>query len=212
MNNASYPTTTQVSLVRHGHIQNPENVFHGRLPGFPLSEDGEAQAEAAGRFLAAQDVVAIYTSPLLRTRQTAGIIQRHLEPPPPVEIDERLFEIYSPYDGRPGHEMDAIDWDFYTGVAAPYEQPDVILARIRDFFIGARRHHPGVHTIGITHADPIAFAVMWVAGIPLEPARRRELVPAGVLDGYPATASISTFIFQSTDPDEIPRLVYHRPY
>jgi hypothetical protein len=46
----------------------------------------------------------------------------------------------------------------------------------------------------------------------LEPARRRELAPAGVLDGYPATASISTFIFQSTDPDEIPRLVYHRPY
>ena len=39
---------TVVHLLRHGEVHNPEKVLYGRLPGYRLSETGEAMA-LAGR-------------------------------------------------------------------------------------------------------------------------------------------------------------------
>lgn len=36
-----YPTS--ISFVRHGQVHKPRRVFYGRLPSFPLSEEGGAK-------------------------------------------------------------------------------------------------------------------------------------------------------------------------
>lgn len=204
------PTT--ISLVRHGHIVNRERVFHGRLSGFPLSAEGVAQAEAAARFLQDRPIAAIYSSPMLRARQTAEIIQTAFSEPPPIEEEPLLNEIYSPFDGRPHAEMEGRDWDFYTGIDAEYEQPEDILNRVLAFMRRTRRLYTGKHVVGVTHADPLAFIWLWVLGQPVTAENRKRLDTFGLPEAYPATASISTFSFDTLDPAEKPRYGYVKPY
>lgn len=206
------PAPTTISLVRHGHIVNRDDVFHGRLPGFPLSQQGEKEAAAAAAYLQDRPVVLIYTSPMLRARQTAEIIQSAFNPPPPIQVEPLLNEIYSPFDGYPRAKMAARDWDFYTGTDVEYEQPADILGRMLAFLQRMRRRHTEEHVVGVTHADPLAFLWMWVLEVPLSVDLRKELDRYGLPDDYPATASVSTFRFTTANLEERPAHEYTRPY
>ncbi|HSM58059.1 MAG TPA: histidine phosphatase family protein [Candidatus Sulfomarinibacteraceae bacterium] len=203
---------TTIHLVRHGHIMNPDAVYHGRLPGFPLSDKGRAQAAAAAEWLRERPITAIYCSPMLRTRQTGEIIRDALQPPPPLYVEPLLNEVYSPFDGRSHEEMAARNWDFYTGVDAPYEQPQDILQRVLVFFDRVREQHEGQQVVGVTHADPLAFLWLWAREQPLTPEDRKRLDVFGLPDDYPATASISTFVFGDDRSGVQPHSEYVRPY
>lgn len=69
------PTTT-IHFVRHGKVYNPDHLLYERLPGFHLSDRGMRMAQATGAYIAADPklntVAAVYSSPLERTRETAG--------------------------------------------------------------------------------------------------------------------------------------------
>ncbi len=68
--------TTRLYLIRHGATQlSTEDRFSGSENVF-LSEEGLAQAERLALRLADDDIAAIYTSPLDRTRQTAEAIAK----------------------------------------------------------------------------------------------------------------------------------------
>ena len=62
--------TTRVLLIRHAETAAPDR-FHGAESDVGLGDRGRDQAGAAAPGLAALDPVAIYTSPMLRARQTA---------------------------------------------------------------------------------------------------------------------------------------------
>lgn len=203
---------TTVSLVRHGLVHNPDQVYYGRLAGFSLADEGRSQAAAAGRQLAEAGVAAVYHSPMLRARQTAEIVLAHLPSPVPLAECAGLNEIHSPYDGRSAAEMERRDWDFYTDIDHPYERPADVLARVIAFFDFARHHHAGSHVVGVSHADPIAFAIMWACGMSPSAAGRKRLVDCGVVDGYPAPASISTFSFGADGGEALAEFRYRRPY
>jgi broad specificity phosphatase PhoE len=65
---------TSLALCRHGESAgNVERRFGGQ-GATPLTEHGRAQARAAGRALAATGIDAIYTSDLVRARETADLI------------------------------------------------------------------------------------------------------------------------------------------
>ena len=66
---------TRLILVRHGQTAwNRPERFRGRSD-LPLDETGQAQAQAAGRHIAARwSVAAVYASPLPRALQTAAAI------------------------------------------------------------------------------------------------------------------------------------------
>src|SRR6201995_5017442 len=89
--------TTVVHLLRHGEVENPRGVIYGRIPGFGLSEDGRMMAKAAADFLAERDVVAIFTSPLERARETAEPLSERFSLEPIV--DERLIEPWNHFEG-----------------------------------------------------------------------------------------------------------------
>ncbi len=68
---------TRLLLVRHGETEgNRDHLYRGRWD-LPLNETGLAQVEQAGRALGGIALQAIYTSPLLRTQQTAAAVARY---------------------------------------------------------------------------------------------------------------------------------------
>lgn len=69
-------TMTRLLLVRHGEtVWNVETVYRGRSD-IPLSDVGKQQAERLGRRLSGEGVMSLWTSPLMRSRQTAEAIER----------------------------------------------------------------------------------------------------------------------------------------
>jgi broad specificity phosphatase PhoE len=80
----------EIYFVRHGRTEwNAIRRMQGQLNS-DLDEVGRRQAEVNGRWLAGLGIEALFASPLDRTRQTAEIIQRHVDLP--IVFDERLKE------------------------------------------------------------------------------------------------------------------------
>lgn len=202
------PTT--VWLVRHGNVNNPKKILYGRLPRFRLSERGLAEARAAGRLLNGTKIDAVYCSPLLRTRQTAEKILA-FHPELRLMQSRYLTEVLNAFEGRPSAEVDARHGDVYTGVGPPYEQPQDIAGRALKFFHLARRRHPGENVVGVTHGDVIIFAMLWARGLALTPQNKANLHTLGFTGGYPATGSLTAFIFRTDSERELPEVRYMKP-
>ncbi|MFN2221778.1 MAG: histidine phosphatase family protein [Chloroflexota bacterium] len=107
----NYNSTNRLYLLRHG--ENPANitkVFSNHLVDQPLTEKGVLQAEQTADYFAGQGLDAIYSSPLKRAAQTAGIIASRLGLKATIleafrEINVGLLE------GRPATPA---DWAFHT--------------------------------------------------------------------------------------------------
>lgn len=85
MNRLALPT--RIVLVRHGQIPaNVEQIWHGSTDQ-PLTPRGQEEARLAAGLLQAQSPrpAALYTSPLMRARQTARAISEKLALQPRVE-------------------------------------------------------------------------------------------------------------------------------
>ena len=91
---------TRIHLIRHGEVHNPSGVLYGRLPHFRLSERGHEMARLAAEELKASGVKigALYTSPLLRTQESASHIEKLFGVD--AKTDERLIEPYNIFEGR----------------------------------------------------------------------------------------------------------------
>lgn len=158
---------TTLYFVRHGHVENPRQVAYMRLPRFRLSEAGLQQAASAAQILKGVRPAAIYTSPMLRARQTAQIIAAQ-HPGIKIHLSSFINENYSPFEGTPIAEIAARNWDIFTGVQPPYERPVDMLNRLLKFIERARRRHPGQAIIAVTHGDPIRFLMGWAMGYSVE--------------------------------------------
>ena len=203
-------TPTSVYLVRHGDVHNPRRILYGRLPRFRLSLKGVEEARAAGRFLNGTPIAALYCSPLLRARQTAREIHAY-HPGLPLRPAPHLIEVLNPFEGRSSAEVDARRGDVYTGVGPPFEQPRDIVARTLRFFRLARDRHPGENVAAVTHGDVIVFAMLWARGLALTPENKSDLHALGFTGGYPATGSLTAFIFRTDSPRELPEVRYFKP-
>jgi broad specificity phosphatase PhoE len=88
---------TLIHLLRHGEVSNPGGVLYGRLPGYHLSEVGIKMAERLADVLADRDIVAVWSSPLERARETAQPIADRFGVS--VQTDERLSEATNHFEG-----------------------------------------------------------------------------------------------------------------
>lgn len=69
-------------IVRHGEsILNEKRCHQGWILRNPLTDKGKLQAEEAARKLEDQKIEILYSSPLLRTRQTAQVVADRLRLP-----------------------------------------------------------------------------------------------------------------------------------
>jgi probable phosphoglycerate mutase len=200
----------QIHLIRHGEVHNPRQILYGRLPRFRLNSDGRRQARAAGAHLNGRPIDALFSSPLLRARQTAeAIIQYH--PHLKLRISELLNEVRTSYEGRPGAEIDARNGDVYTGGDVCTEQPYEIVHRTRRFIQLVGKQYTGGQVAAVTHGDVITFMVLWAKGFDLIPQNKTRLLQAGYPVAYPFHASVTTLTYPSAYPEEKPRISYTLP-
>ena len=85
-----------IYIIRHGKTEmNQANVLQGRSD-HPLNDEGRRQAEEAARKLETVRFDHVFSSPLIRAKETAKIISPDLQ----MKIDDRLIEMdYGPYEG-----------------------------------------------------------------------------------------------------------------
>lgn len=167
------PATT-IHFVRHGKVYNPDHLLYERLPGFHLSDRGLRMAQATARYLAANPqtntISAIYSSPLERTRETAGAILDALndvraargETPLELTCDERIIEAGNEFRGkRIGHGEGALwkngNWKLVTNLWKPSwgETYKSIAARVQNFALEQVANHPGEQIVVVSHESPI---------------------------------------------------------
>jgi broad specificity phosphatase PhoE len=202
---------TNIHLVRHAHVHNPDQIFYGRLPRFRLSMPGRQQAKSGAQFFINKKVKAIFSSPLLRSRQTASVLSESFGLTQ-IRISSLITEIKSPFEGQPSEVVDARHGDIYSEAGPKYEQPQDIVNRIQRFFCRTTRAYAGEHTVAVTHGDVIVFAILWAMDKRLDPRYKGQMDSLGFQCGYPAHASVTTFIFQDDDYRTRPKIKYWDSY
>lgn len=180
------PDTTVVHLVRHGEVYNPQGVLYGRLPDFHLSEDGKLMAKATAGFLAGRDVVALRSSPLDRTLETAAPLaaQFGLE----VVTDQRLIEPTNRFEGTTvgvgsGALRNPANWRYLWDPFRPSwgEPYQAIAARMLSVMAEVARAAQGHEAVCVSHQLPIWTVRCFLEGRRLwHDPRRRECTLASV--------------------------------
>lgn len=91
---------SQLHLVRHGEVFNPDRVLYGRLPNFRLTELGVKMASAAANEIASRGrtISRLIASPLQRTQESAAPLSSALDLP--VTLDERVIEPANAFEGQ----------------------------------------------------------------------------------------------------------------
>lgn len=160
---------TLIYLVRHGEVQNPNDIFYSRLPGFGLSEKGKQEAAQAGEFLKKVHIACIYASPLLRAKQTAEII-RTKTALQEVYYSKRLLEVRSSQQGKKFSELGIEQREVYfspkrTHIDETFEQ--IAQRGLHAVEILAKKH-PGKRIVAISHGDVIMMLRSVINGYPAE--------------------------------------------
>lgn len=149
-----------IYLVRHAEVQNPKRLIYGRLGFFKLSQRGLEQAEALGKYFKNKNIELIYSSPLLRARQTAREIAAKTGAK--IKLSNNLIEAnYTKWEGKPYSDRPKKDMELYLNTPTKLragETLDQIATRITKEINLVTKRHPGKNIVLISHADPIVCA------------------------------------------------------
>ncbi|MFE0918016.1 bifunctional RNase H/acid phosphatase [Streptomyces nigra] len=196
-------------LLRHGETPlTPQKRFSGSGGSDPaLSAAGREQAERVGAALARRGTVqAIVSSPLARTRETAGIVAARLGLD--VTVEEGLRETdFGAWEGLTfGEVRERYPDDLTAWLADPEARPTGggesfaatadRVAAARDKLIAA---YAGRTVLLVTHVTPIKTLVRLALGAPPESLFRMELSAASLSAiAYYADGNASVRLFNDT--------------
>lgn len=175
---------TELILARHGETDwNRENRFQGRADP-PLNALGRRQSAELADALVGEAIARVYTSPLRRASETAGIVADRLgldvEPLEPLqEIDVGAWsgltreEVAATFPAEYARWLERAPHGFENGET--YEQLAArVVPAIRDLAV----RHPSETVLVVTHGGPSRVLQAHAAGIDYAEARRRETVMA----------------------------------
>ncbi len=195
---AATTAATTILVVRHAEVDNPKQVLYGRLPRFGLSYRGRQQAERVANFLADRPIAAIYSSPLLRARQTAATIARY-HPTTVPRVSSLLQEVRSAWQGTPFSAFKP-GFNTYGDRREPDDESiEDIRGRMVKFVERVRRRSAGACVACVSHGDPITILRVALSGRPLTLAAIRGT-------DYADLCSVTEITFQPGD--ERPRIAY----
>ena len=160
-------------LVRHGETAlNAERRFQGQVDP-PLNERGRRQAAAAADLLADCTLDGIYSSDLLRARETAEIIGRHQRHA--IITSPLLRELsFGTWEGLTYREIVQLDRDHVerwtrdrANVAPPGgETVGQLHARLAQFLVEVRSRHASQTLLLVAHGGVIQLLVATALGLP----------------------------------------------
>ncbi|MGX5209429.1 bifunctional RNase H/acid phosphatase [Streptomyces violaceus] len=196
-------------LLRHGETPlTPQKRFSGSGGTDPsLSAAGREQAERAASLLARRGTIqAVVSSPLTRTRETAGIVAARLGLD--VSVDDGLRETdFGAWEGltfaevRERHPDDLNAWLASpdaepTGGGESFAATGTRIAATRDKLVAA---YAGRTVLLVTHVTPIKTLVRLALGAPPESLFRMELSAASLsVVAYYADGNASVRLLNDT--------------
>lgn len=179
---------TRICLVRHGETAwNAEKRIQGQTD-IALDQTGLAQAAAAARWLSRQPVAALYSSDLLRAKQTAACIADVLNLPLSLlpAVRERRYGVFEgmTYDEAQArypadyHAFEVRDPDYaFPGGGESLKQ---LHARVTGQLQRLAADHAGQLVVLVTHGGVLDIVNRFVRGNPLELARDFLIPNAGI--------------------------------
>lgn len=200
---------TKVIFVRHGNVHNPRNVIYGRLPRMRLSPSGHQEMQRTSQFLADLPVAAIYTSPLLRARQSARYIAAH-HPGSMLRRCTDLIEVGTSWQGESNKAVREIPgFSYYDPPKGDGDETILdVFTRMNRALDTVLRRHPGQTSVCVSHGDPIK--ILWIA----YSGRRLTADEVRSPDPGQASAVILDFwhpgalpIVSTVDPNRMERLI-----
>jgi probable phosphomutase (TIGR03848 family) len=173
--------------VRHGRTPTTGKELPGHAGGLHLADEGRAQAERAAERIAAlaRRPVAIYASPLDRTRETAAPIAKAL--------GLRVRTEHGLIDSDPGEWTGARlsrvtkkpEWGLVSRWPSGFRFPGgesfaEVSARANDTLVSLVAAHRGETFVAVSHADTIKLMVASAAGVPLDLFQRLVISPCSI--------------------------------
>jgi broad specificity phosphatase PhoE len=164
---------TTLHLLRHGEHGLLGRVLAGRMPGVGLSERGRAEIEAVAGRLAGEGIVALYASPLQRTRETAEILAARLGLP--IEFRDDVMEL--DFGEWTGTTFDAIradprwqSWSQHRSLATipGGESMRAVQRRVVEAVLEIGERHREEAVVVVSHGDVIRAALVFALGMPLD--------------------------------------------
>ncbi len=159
---------TTIYLMRHGHVDNPDNVFYG--PEFPLSEFGKKQIAEVSHDMQAAGVkpCAVYASPFRRAQETAAIAAASLGVDEiKTDIRIREWDVGSWFDhplrefhAATGYEADPPPERLPGGVEPLAEMAARVVEVIREAVVECA----GKEVIVVSHREPLVTAIFLLRG------------------------------------------------
>ncbi len=146
----------KVYLIRHGESEGNAQGIH-QNDEISLSESGKSQVNKLGKSLQGLGIEALLVSPLVRTQETAGIINEYLKVP--LTYDPRLREIRRPSEvvGKPLDDPEVLKIKklIKEGSHPDYHYSDEenffdLRERVQDFIQDLTKHDEAVIAV-VTH-------------------------------------------------------------
>lgn len=177
------PTT--ILLVRHGVTATTGKILPGRAPGLHLSEVGIAQAESAAARIAPLRPVAIYASPLERTRETA----RPIATATSKKVLPLKGLLECDFGDWTGKSLSVLskkkEWTTVQNAPSVFRFPGgesflEMQQRMWNTLEDLAVRHRGKTVVAVSHADPIKAAVTYAQGVPLDLFQRTVISPCSI--------------------------------
>ena len=186
MTSAERPTL--ILFVRHGQTPTTGVELYGRKPGVHLSELGLSQAESVAERISEMNqrgIAAIYSSPLVRTRETATPISNALGIP--IKQSRGLIELdVGDWTGRKLNQLRKLKaWSTVQKCPSGFRFPNgesfvEMQTRISQTVDGFVSEHPGATVVAVSHADPIRALIAHAMGTHLDLFQRIVVSPCSV--------------------------------
>lgn len=113
--------TFKIHLIRHGATDaNREGIYIGNRTDLPLSPEGVGELQQLRNLLEYPDIEQLYTSPMLRCRQSANIIYPGFEP---VVIDELAEYDFGEFEGKTAEQLELMP-QYAEWTSGRLEAPD----------------------------------------------------------------------------------------
>ena len=163
---------TKIIFVRHGEGEhNVLNIYSGRVENeHHLTENGRAQVAQTAEKLKGEKIEAMFCSPFIRTRETAGILREKLEFAGEVQIAPEIRE--NNFGKLEGQKYLPPDGDFWEMTV---ERPSNILSRCGEFVQKISDNFAGKTVLAVGHGDSARGVCGWIGAVPAEVADFRRI-------------------------------------
>jgi broad specificity phosphatase PhoE len=160
----SLDNATRIILVRHGETALTAQGRYSGRGDVPLSDEGQAQAMAAGGRVAgiSRDVTAVLSSPLARCTRTAELIAAEVGGVPVTVIPDLIECDFGDWEGLTFAEVqerwpnEMREWLASPAVAPPDgESFKAVSKRVRGVLATIKQSYAGGVVVVVSHVSPI---------------------------------------------------------